>query len=234
MKKLHFMSILMSLLSMVVVFSVGFSTWMLTRIENRTATFEAYRVVDSSDNVTMTNIKMFEYSAFYFWNDGMTAPSDTGKISATYTIDVDKCKKNATDAGKTWNGEVTVSLGLWYENITDANYNLFADVNTTANKKNVSASVVKNSSSSSFSNTVVGTPSLDNDGKRLDVVFTITGLPKGNNIGYFSFTVDYIFEIPQSVGSSEGNFRQMFGQYIKTKNVANPTKFHLSAVVEND
>ena len=236
MKKLHVISILMSLLSMVVVFSIGFSTWTLTQVETRTATFSAYNVVDSGDNVTMTGIKMFEYSSFYFWNDGQTAPSDTGKISATYAIDVDKCKKNATDAGKTWNGEVTVQLSLWYENITDESYNLFANVNNSSNKKNVSVSVVKNSSSTSFANTVVSTPTVTNSGKRLDVVFTITGLPKGNSIGSFSFTVDYIFEVPQSVsGGSEGNFRQMFGQYLKTKNVADqlPTKFHLSSIVEN-
>lgn len=215
MRKLHIMSIVMSLLSMLTVFSVGFASWLSlpTPTVNRVGTFQSYVVGEMSDYIKAGTVDMFEYSAFHFWNDDKTAASNTGKISVPYTIDLEKCAK----AGGNWNGTVTLNASLWYENLTDNTYPLFGLKNGETYSKSVTAKI---------GNTTLN---VTNSGSRLDVSHTLTGL---GSTGTYTFTIDYIFTIP---GASDNvNFRMCFGKYLKTENASDgtPTKFHMSAFID--
>lgn len=217
MRKLNIMSIIMSLLSMLTVFSVGFASWlsMPTPTVSRVGTFQSYVVGEMSDYIKVGTVDMFDYSAFHFWNDDKTAATSTGKISVPYTIDLAKCAESSN-----WNGTLTVYASLWYEDITDSTYKLFENINTTTYSKTVTAKIGDT------------TLNMTNSGTRLDVSHTFTGL---GNTGTHTFTIDYIFEIPETVsGGSNVNFRMCFGKYLKTENASDgiPTKFHMTAYVD--
>ena len=219
MRKLHIMSIVMSLLSMLTVFSVGFASWVSVNPTsvgtNRTGNFESY---SSSAHISIGSIKVFKFSPESFVNDSGT-PIDTGVISIDYTLNTSE------------SNEITISTSFWVENIVNDYSGLFTEV---AGHKQIRAELVMNGntvqlSGDSFTNTI-------SDGKpTLTVEHTFTSLSKNAS---YEFTINYYFDIPQFTtetltdGSTKQvyNFRKYFGQYLKTPGASGgATIFHVSA-----
>ena len=207
-----YVPILMSVLTSMFLFSVGFSSWLVTKpleVGDVDGSFQAHEV---NDFVSWKGTTMFEYTSLYFKDDelnkvGETAPSyklgdsNRGQITVTYSL---------TDAGKAaaLDGGLTVTFRLGY---TDANGTLrFKSSNTKVTVNGSVYSLSGESAQASASHTFN----------------TTNGIPEGD------FTV--IYEFNTTVGAG---FRSEFGQYLLNNKkgddgVYRTTKFVTSAEAE--
>ena len=217
MRKLNIFSIVMSLLSMLTIFSVGFSGWvsMPPAQDSASGSFSTYEVGEMSKYISMSSIDMFEYSALHFWNSDQSAASDTGTISVKYRIDLDAC---ATDAGDDWDNTLSVTANLWYNNLA-TDYALFTDTGSGAYSKTITVAIEG-----------VDDAASDITGDMITTTHTFTNL---ENTGTFDFTVVYTFNIPMNLAgtTTPSNFRNCFGKYLKAF-AEDPTTFNVSALVD--
>ena len=224
MRKLNIASLSMSLLSIAMIFSVGFSSWLVVKDPSHNAStqggFSAYPVEYMSDYIKTTadDIDIFEYAALHFWDESKTAASDSGTVSIIYTVDLAKCKSTVEANGGTWNGTLAVQTTLWYENVMeyDGADSLFS---TLTGDQSRSVTVTVNGAAQSITNT----------GDMITVDKTFTGLASS---GTYSFTVAYTFNVPMNAPGTQtpSNFRTCFGKYLKAIE-GDETKFHTTAKV---
>ena len=211
-----YVPILMSVLSSVFLFSVGFSSWLTVTVPSDKVSGGSFTAYEVNDYLVWNGTEMFEYTSLYFKDDelnkvGETAPSyklgdsNRGQITVTYSL---------TDAGKAKAASegLTVSFCLGY---TDANGTLLFKATNT--KVNVNGT--EHSLSGDYSKTTAEVSHTFNSDN---------GIPEG------SFTV--IYEFNTTVGAG---FRTEFGQYLfnnygadENGNNGKTTKFVTSAEAE--
>ena len=209
MKKIKYLAFVMSVVTFLSLVGVGFSIWYNVdvilpngdgTVTDNNNVITAY-AVDQSSNILYCKgtIEVFQYSALSF------SGGDTGKITATYWIDTNS--EFITDS-------TTLTFSLTYEEGTiralDANDDgtndgLFGAVDGTT--KSFSASI---------NNSVdLGNATVSTDGKMIS--FTCTyGAIKNQIAGNGTFTLTYTLNIPKTYagGTTVGNFRKAFGQYL--------------------
>ena len=211
-----YVPILMSVLSSVFLFSVGFSSWFVTNPSLSNGVDGSFTAYEVNDYLVWNGTEMFEYTSLYFKDDelnkvGGTAPSyklkdlNRGRITVTYSL---------TEAGeaKAASEGLTVNFCLGY---TDANGTLlFKDTNT-----KVYVNGTEHLLSDGYSKTTAEVSHTFN---------STNGIPEG------SFTV--IYEFNTTVGAG---FRTEFGQYLfnnygadENGNNGKTTKFVTSAEAE--
>ena len=227
MRKTKYIALAMTLASCLSLLSTGFAIWYQVEPLNQSVfgSFSAYSVEDMTALIENKGTSIFHYSSLSFVDASGNA-QDSGQITVQYAVDLAKCKAALEATGKTWDGTLTVVLGLLYKNLSDYStpespYALFADIaNDGTNCKSVSASI-SGYSGSSFTN----------NGTDLALQHTFTGL---GSTGTLTFTAVYTFYIPyDDSGTGEGsigNFRNNFGKYLKEK-ANDKTEFITSAKI---
>lgn len=222
MKKIQYLALVMSVVTFLSLVGVGFSIWynldvilpngdgVVTGNEN---VITAYAVDRSSDILKCTgNISMFSYSALSF------VGGDSGTIAVPYTIDMSK-----TDILK---DSTRLTFSLTYEEGTiraldangdNTNDGLFTAINGTWNK--VEATISINNSDGSTTTILTATPTVSDD--RKTVSFTCEYSKIAKQITNGTFVVTYTLTIPEtySDGTTVGNFRRAFGQYLLSNKV---------------
>ncbi len=93
--KLFILSVLMPLSMM----SIGFSSWTITSVHNLTGSITTETVTDKGTYITACEVEYFEYMSTGFFTRKEDATGnytveirDTGYITTTLTIDLDKCR----------------------------------------------------------------------------------------------------------------------------------------------
>ena len=204
MKKIKYLALLLSVATFLSVVGIGFAIWynldvilpgdngVITDKNNNIIT--AYSVDKSSSVLYCTEvIEVFEYSALAFaGNNG------TGAIKATYWIDMNsEFITNST----------TLTFSLTTEkNTTKGDAGLFGDV--TGTTKTFSASI---------NNSVdLGDADVSDDGKTISFTCTYDAISELVQANGGNFTLTYTLTIPETYagGTTVGNFRKAFGQYL--------------------
>ncbi|MBQ2734238.1 MAG: hypothetical protein IJF33_00245 [Clostridia bacterium] len=202
MKKIKYLAFVMSVVTFLSLVGVGFSIWYNVdvilpngdgTVTDNNNVITAY-AVDQSSNILYCKgtIEVFQYSALSF-SDG-----DTGKITATYWIDTNS--EFITDS-------TTLTFSLTTEeNTTKGNAGLFGAVDGTT--KSFSASI---------NNSVdLGNATVSTDGKMISFTCTYGAISELVQANDGNFTLTYTLNIPKtySGGTTVGNFRKAFGQYL--------------------
>ena len=202
-----YVPILMSVLSSVFLFSVGFSSWLVTNPSQSDGVDGSFSAYEANEYVVWKGTSMFDYTSLYFKDDILNTEGydlgndNVGRIVVTYSL-TDAGKSKATSEG------LTVNFCLGY---TDANGTLlFKPSNTkvmvNGSEHSISGESIQASASHTFNST--------------------NGIPEGN------FTV--IYEFNTTVGAG---FRSEFGQFLLYNKkgddgVYRTTKFVTSAEAE--
>jgi hypothetical protein len=222
-RKIKAIALLMSVMTCILMFSVGFSAWFKISapapvIPDEDGSFEAYDVL-TIHMQTPNGMEIFEYSALSFRNAAGESTSN-GQIKVHYVV-----PKSTVDAA---NGNFTVDVTLTYETLSkyateDANFaGLFAGLGKGTGTNQVSVT----SSKGTVSDYTVGA---DNITAKL----TFEDITLAANETEYAFTLTYDFNIPPDTEALKGNFRQMFGKYLNvtSESVEAPTKFIVTAQV---
>lgn len=225
-RKIRLMAVATTVISCVFMFSIGFATWYEVAFEGLNPTnlisseMEAHDVKDMTACIEKKSTESFTYSSLHFTDPVTGNYAESGKISVTYTLNLGACKDAMQqNAGRAWDGSLTIRFALSYENLVEENNQLFAPINDGTNQKAVSVTV---------NGTNVSAENMHNSGNKLEPVYTFTGL---DGTGFVDVTVEYIFTIPQT-DTNPGNFRQIFGKYLKAFE-NDSTNFITSAYVED-
>ena len=209
MKKIKYLALLLSVATFLSVVGIGFAIWYNVKVilpnGDGTVTGDsnkitAYSVDKSSNILKCDDISMFSYSALSFSGNNGTG---TGTIEVTYWIDMNS--EFITDS-------TTLTFSLTYEEGTiralDANDDgtndgLFGEV--TGTTKTFSAAI---------GSVGLGNATVSTDGKTIS--FTCTYGAIKNQITNNAFTLTYTLTIPETYtgGTTVGNFRKAFGQYL--------------------
>lgn len=208
MRKIRLMAVIMSILSCVSVFGIGFSSWFNFEppVKASTGNYKSYGTA-VIENVSMS---VFQFSTFSFKDENYT-DSDEGKVSVTYKISAESLEF-LDDSFK-------VSITLGYSQILDSTHKLF--YHAFEEKKATNECKVF----------ITGGPTdgVDYSITAKDTIYfehTFKNVDKSND---FEFTVDYFFKVP----SADNNFRTTFGKYLVgseiNKEGINPTKFSVVA-----
>ena len=224
MKRIRFVSVLLSWACFFCLCSIGFSTWFQFDPVNVEASgnFVGYDPVNMDECIyaESRDFKVFDYSSLSFVKSDANGKTevDTGTISVVYTVNL----KNVKAAlGEAWNGgTLNVNVSLSYENIAEydnnGNFNgLFLlpnDADPTLEKKDIAVKVASGNNPEASGSAPTG--AVQNNGTEISFSHTLTGL---GTTGTVSFTVIYRFEIPKNyTNGSVGNFSYHFGRYLKT------------------
>lgn len=217
MKRIRLISLLLSWASFLCLCSVGFSSWYQFDPVNYEAhgSFVGYGVIGMDECVYAEagSFRVFEYSSLSFVESTSESKleTDTGVISVIYVVDLAKAKTAMEAAGKTWNGTLSIEIGLSYENIADYGESGFAGLfgppvgATSDDVKSVTALV---NDSAPTGGVTVG-------GEEIVLTQVLEGL---GETGTVRLNVSYRFNIPKCYadGTTVGNFRNHFGKYLKT------------------
>lgn len=211
MRKIKLISLIMSILSSLIICSIGFSTWYEFEppVTSKTGNYEAYDVL-TIENVDM---EVFQFSALSFKTAEYTngalssfSDTDTGVITVKYKIPA--ASVNAAD------GKFTINVSLGYDGAADGHAlfgNAFPDTGTS------------NYYTVKLDGTVINADIDAND--NISFTKSLSGISKTED---YEFTVTYEFYIP----SANMNFRNTFGKYITgSDGDGTPTKFSASAYV---
>ena len=190
MRKIRVIAIVMTMLSCVSIFSIGFSSWFSfePQINIQEGSYESYGVL-AIDNIEMS---VFNFSAISF-RDENHDDCDQGLISVKYQI--------PKESLGVFEDEFTISLTLAYSEIFDAdNYKLFYDAFVTNESTNDMKVFITGGDEEGIEYEIT-----DND----DIYFehTFKNVDKSKDL---EFTVDYVFTVP----SENSNFRNTFGKYL--------------------
>lgn len=185
MRKIRLISIAMSVLSCVCIFSVGFSSWFSLESPAKTTSgsYDTYGVL-SIENTEMT---VFQFSALSF-KDENYEDTDEGVISVKYKI--------PKESVKAVNGNFVVDISLGYSGISDSEYKLFKNAFAEESGNNYYVKV--------DGDTIVASIAEDDT---ISFQKTFDGCDQSKD---FEFTVTYIFDIP----NDDANFRNTFGKYL--------------------
>lgn len=208
-KRIKFIALLMSVAMALTLFTSGFAVWYHFKPIDTTynESIDSFGVDDSTSFIKLTNMQVFEFSSLYFIkydSGGKKEPTDEGKITVKYNVNIDNCKRLLSEAGETYDNTLTVELTLGYENLTDSSYKLFEEINEGNNVKTISARI---------NDISVDASGIANNGEIITVTHTLTGLPDS---GTYDMTVEYVFNVPYNNEEKIGNFRNNFGKYLKT------------------
>ena len=225
MRRVRFVSALLSIVSCIFVFSYGFANWSQVVVLGsgtvRSGMIKAYGVL----SIDPGQPKLFSFAASTFLTD-QGASCDTGTITVPCTVGVATCKTAFTvEEWATGKMKMTVTLG--YENLVNVDfaegYGLFVKNGTDAGKLPITASIQKPDGS-----TV--TPTFVQDATKLVVEYTIpcSELPDAENATY---NVIFTISLPVDEGENAANFRQNLGKYLSVKEDA-PSKFVATAELE--
>ncbi|MBQ8528389.1 MAG: hypothetical protein IJ459_01500 [Clostridia bacterium] len=188
-----YVPILMSVLSSVFLFSVGFSSWLTVTVHSDKASGGSFAIYEVNEYVQCPNgPQVFSYTSLYFVDDD-NSPFDAngnlnldaencGNISVTYFF-TDKAK----EAAKSTNG-LTLKFSLWYTDAKD-DAKIFKASNTTASVSTGESTYHPDSTTDNFSFKHTFTSTEENP------------LPD-------SVTVTY------TLTTTVRNFRTDFGQYL--------------------
>ena len=200
MKKIKYLALLLSVATFLSLVGIGFAIWynldvilpgdngVITDKNNNVIT--AYSVDKSSNILKCTGeIGMFSYSALSF------SGGNSGTITVKYSI-------NTSSEFITDNTTLTFSLTT-EENTTKGDAGLFGAVDGTT--KSFSAAI---------GSVGLGNATVSTDGKTIS--FTCTYGAIKNQITNNAFTLTYTLTIPETYagGTTVGNFRKAFGQYL--------------------
>ena len=220
-RKIKAIALLMSVMTCILMFSVGFSAWFKISAPapvtpDEDGSFEAYDVltIHMKENDGM---EVFKSSLLSFKTSDTLKDTDTGTIEVTYVVP----QSTVSATG----GSFTVDFSLGYSSIASEGHKLFGNAfnNETYPNNSYSASVAKAKST---------TTSLNADSDTIDCVCTFEGIDTTKD---FEFTLIYTFKIPSGL-----NFKNSFGQYLNgTESTeenpnADTTKFSASAVVTDN
>ena len=218
-RKIKAIALLMSVMTCLLMFSVGFSAWFkisapapIVLDGNKGGRLEAYDVltIHMKENDGM---EMFKSSLLSFKTSETLADTDTGSIKVTYVVP--QSTVAATD------GSFQVDFSLGYSSLTSEGHKLFGHA--------FSATYSDNSFSASVAEAKSTAVSLNTDSDTIDCVCTFEGIDTTKD---FEFTLIYTFKIPSGL-----NFKNSFGQYLNgtestaENSNADTTKFSASALV---
>ena len=229
-----YVPILASILSSIFMFSVGFSSWLISSHPATVAEgqFGAYDAV-KSDYIWCASSEMSPYSSLSFLtSDG--EETRYGTLNVVYTLWLDNCKNLISSSSAVSDiKSISVKFDICYENAVGNYDSLFSTLEF--------ASDNQDSLSRTVSVTVDGVQveSITNDGSSISFTHTITDLTSQKVVEgqtYFDVNVVYLFDIPKdSQKIIDGkpvpsNFRNAFGKYISVIE-GNKTNFITSAAV---
>lgn len=216
MRRVKFISLLMSILSSLVIFSIGFSSWIEFAPLNASSSgsFTTYDIL----TIENTEMSVFQFSATAFKEvayeeGGLKTYTDTqtGVITVTYKVPAASVKAA--------NGKIHLDISLGY---------VGAKIN------NLFATTFPTSSTTNFLNVKIGTeavtPQITTNESGEEVINIQKTYSNMDQTKDFEFTVTYEFNIPYE----NMNFRNTFGKYITgSDGTGTPTKFTASAYVTN-
>ena len=229
-RKIKAIALLMSVMTCILMFSVGFSAWFKISAPapvtpDEDGSFEAYDVltIHMKENDGM---EVFKSSLLSFKTSDTLKDTDTGTIEVTYVVPQSTVAATV-DSGDT-TGSFTVDFSLGYSSLSSLapeGHKLFGNAfnKETYPNNSFSVSVAKAKST---------TTSLNADSDTIDCVCTFEGIDTTKD---FEFTLIYTFKIPTGL-----NFKESFGQYLNgTESTeenpnADTTKFSASAVVTDN
>ena len=209
MRKIRLIAIVMTVLSCISIFSIGFSSWFSfePQIKIQEGSYESYGLL-TIDNIEMS---VFKFSALSFKDENYDN-CDEGRVTVKYQI--------PKESLSVFEGEFTISLTLGYSEIFDAdNYKLFYDAFVTNESTNNLKVFITGGSEDGIEYEIT-----END----DIYFehTFANDDKSQDL---EFTVDYVFTVP----SENSNFRNTFGKYLVGSEIEmeelDPTKFSVVA-----
>ncbi len=229
MRRLKSLTLALPLLLCMTMVSVGFSSWMLLRADPKTVTgsFGVYGVSNSTDLIYMYgDVDVFDYKAESFVDkDGK--PTDVGKITVPYRVNIDKCKDTY---GNSWGGSLDLHLTLRAENVREVDGGKLFDTS----KNNTQAhDSYKYSYAISVAVNGVEKPITSNDGTAITLDTRLTDL---GSSGVKEISVVYTFAIPKNLVGSQipANFKHCFGKYLQEAGEGRArTVFFTTAWVEN-
>lgn len=222
MRKIGFIAFIMSLASSFFMFAIGFAMWSsftLPETETRGGSLKAYNVVDYVENDYISlkdtgGIEMFSYSDKSFVSTDGKTMTNTGTITANYTINLDACQSAINE-----NGELTVEILLQYGNLNLPENESAPALFETLSEKNGSRKIsaqVKVKVEGSDETVLDGTAQTYN-GTSFLISHTFKNM---SNSGTYDFTVVYTFEIPKEYTYEDftdtDNFKNTFGKYLKS------------------
>ncbi len=240
MRKINLMSFILSILSCLIVFSVGFSTWYeidpsaIEAKKEASGAYEAYAVEESTQggmSIDITSVSLFAFSGLSFKNivrDGTTLTkfenSDTGTIEVTYVV---------TGSTIPSDGKFKVTAALGYTGASKTT--LFTDafaVSDNSYAVKITEGVITDDSV--FTDITAKEDNLTIDDSTDKITFSHNFTATKNTDGTFddyTFTVVYTFTIPPSTDTEPLNFRNSFGKHIigPDGNNTTPTKFVATA-----
>lgn len=228
MRKIKFISLIMSILSSLFIFSVGFSTWYEFNPPKTygEGDFMGYGVLE----IQNTGMDVFQYSGMSFKKVEYDASNnisgftdvDTGVIRVEYTVPAKTLKST--------NGEFTVTADLGYSNLADSSRRLF-DEAFSASGNFYTVKYYEGGIDSSSDRYPVNTTINESDKITFELEFPTLNSNIDVNKDYV-FTVEYSFTIPSSTDSDTHNFRNTFGKYMKGTESGSGTQFIATATLE--
>lgn len=221
-RKIKAIALLMSVMTCILMFSVGFSAWFKISAPapvtpDEDGSFEAYDVL-TIHMQTPNGMEIFEYSALSFRNAAGESTSN-GQIKVHYVVP----KSTVDAADRNFTVDVTLTYDTLSQYANDADFEgLFAGLGKGMGTNQVSVT----SSNGTVSNYTVGA---DNITAKL----TFENITLAANETEYAFTLTYDFNIPADTEALKGNFRQTFGKYLNvtSESVEAPTKFIVTAQV---
>ncbi len=229
MRKLGLMSFIFSILSCLIIFSIGFSTWYeidpsaIEAKKEASGAYEAYAVAESTQSgmsINITSVSLFAFSGLSFktiehnGEDGALSNfsnSPTGTIEVTYVVGGATIPEDGT---------FTVNVALGHSGASKTT--LFKDAFATAGN---SYTVKVNGADLTDKATI-------DSADKITFSHTFTDGVKDTD---YTFTVVYTFNIPSSTTTDPLNFRNSFGKHIigsdgdNTTTGLTPTKFVATA-----
>ena len=181
-------SVIMSILSCISIFSVGFSSWFSFEptVNLHFSPYKSYGLL-TIENVEMS---VFQYSALSFKDEDYKDTSE-GVVSIKYQI--------PRVSLETLDDEFTVSLTLGYNGISDSAHKLFYHAFETNKATNTCTVMVDGQN--------IDDCTLTEDDK---IYFEKTFDNSNKNKEFLEFTVTYVFTIPYE----DNSFRTTFGKYL--------------------
>lgn len=229
MRKIRFISLIMSILSSLFIFSVGFSTWYEFNPPKTygEGDFMGYGVLE----IKNTGMDVFQYSALSFkeveydesGNISSFKDIDTGVIRVEYTVPKETLK--STD------GSFTITADLGYSNLSDTGHKLFATAFSPSDNFYTVKYYEGGIDSDSDKYAVTATINESSDKITFELGFPTVNSSVDTSKDYV-FTVEYSFYIPSSTDSDVHNFRNTFGKYMKGTEGGSGTQFVATATLE--
>jgi len=220
MKKTKILAFILTILSCICLFGIGYSMWYNVTINfpngnKKSGVVESYEVLE----IANTDMTIFKFSMLSFKTGDAKSPetkfenTDTGIVTVTYTVDAATLEKT--------NNSFRVDAALGYDAATVAGQypSLFGQLSVEERENNCVAISCDEADPQNVK--IV-------EGKEIQSSFEFTDV-SANDGDDFTFTVTYTFTIKPD----NDNFRQVFGQYLMgaDKQGDTVTKFIASASI---